>query len=44
MKSNDLFSHLPEAEDVSDQHDPAEPVQNPVFSDGPKRATPLAAR
>ncbi|WP_279627619.1 hypothetical protein [Mycobacterium paraffinicum] len=36
MTSSDLFSHRYEPEVVSHAAD-SEPVQNPIFSDGPKK-------
>jgi hypothetical protein len=42
MKSVGLFSHPVESENVAKNRDSEEPVQNPVFSDQPKKDSSIA--
>ncbi|WP_197515629.1 hypothetical protein [Mycobacterium sp. E1747] len=44
MTSSDLFSHRYEPEVVSQAAGDSEPVQYPIFSDGPKKDSPSTAQ
>lgn len=44
MTTSDLFSHRYEPEVVSHAAGDAEPVQNPIFSDGPKKDSASTAQ
>ena len=41
MKSSDLFSHPHESEFMPNEGGSAEPIKNPVFSDTPRRDSPV---